>query len=189
MRDEPGLRIFLPASRLRGLSRALLAGMLSAIGVVVTVSVFPDLNLWASGATNRVVDWAIALIALPAPLISLFALWRAIRWLSLSLWPGPVGITATPEGIQTRLGLIESRTYDAKRLVIRYPFELAEELDEGSFEAYLPEEKQLETLMPRLTHPEARRPIQEILMQFGSGDEGDLARRLRPLIERWRHAS
>lgn len=162
--------------------------MVSAIGVVVTLSVFPDLNLWSGGATNRVVDWAIALIALPVPLISLIALWRAIRWLSLSIWPGPVGIAATLEGIQTHLGLIESRTYDAKRLVIRYPFELAEELDEGSFEAYLPEEKQMEMLMPRMTHPQARRPLQEILMQFGSYDEADLARRLRPLIERWRHA-
>jgi hypothetical protein len=164
-----------------------LAGLISAVGAGITLTVFPNLSV--KGGVNRVVDWAMAIITLPAPLVSLFALWRAIRWLSLSLWPGPVGITVTPEGIRTQLGLIESRTYDAKRLIVRYPFELAEELDEGSFEAYLPEEKQMETLVPRITHPSAQRPLQEILMRFTLCDEGELARRLRPLIERWRHAN
>jgi hypothetical protein len=68
----------------------------------------------------------------------------------LGAWPGPIGVLASDDVLEFRLGP-SRRRYDSARLDIRYPFELDDENGDAAFEAHLPEEEQMRRFLPRMT--------------------------------------
>ena len=76
--------------------------------------------------------------------------------------------------------------YDAVRLDVRYPFELSADTVNGSFEAFLPQEEQIARFLPRLLHPDAREPLNQVILRFAGGREEEIAAAMRPAVEQWR---
>ena len=178
--------IVLPVSRSRAFFRALLWGIPAALLSAIAVMIYGGLHFVPSGVSNRVVDYAIALGAGPLLVAALWTALKCLRWSALGLWGGPVEIVAAPTTLTFRLGPFGRRVVNVADLDIRYPFELLDDEDEGGFESFLPEEKQRETLLPRVLQSKSRIPLQESILRFAAGEEADIARALRPAIELWR---
>jgi len=179
-------RVTLPASRSRAASRALLWSAPTALLGATTALIYGRLNFVPSGISNRFVDYSLAVAASPIPLAAVLSLIKALRWWLLCLWPTPVGVFADRSHLQFQLGPFGSRRYDTARMEVRYPFELAGEAEAGSFEAFLPEEQQFATLLPRITHPDAPEPLNRVILRFAAASEADAASALRPVLELWR---
>ncbi len=185
MEREP-LVIRVPLARLRALTRAVFWSVVScAAGLAVTM-IFGRLQFHPTGISNRLVDYSIAVTLLPLAPLAIFSAIRALRWLALCVWPGALGVYASEEALILRLGSFGTRRYDAARLDVRYPFELSGDIDDGAFEAFLPQEEQLASLLPRITHPDARQPLNLVMLRYAGGSESELAHRLRPMLDKWR---
>jgi len=174
-------------SRSRALFRAAIWGVPAVLLGVACVSIYGRLHFIPSGISNRFVDYAFAIAAAPLPLMGLWTALKSIRWFMLFAWGGAIEIVAGPTSIDFRLGSFGRKVFQVADLDIRYPFELIDE-DEGSFESFLPEEQQRATLLPRIIHPNIKSPLQRAILQFAVGDEAQVARALRPMIERWQAA-
>lgn len=184
---DPIPQIFLPASRARALGRGILGGTAAAPAALVLNLAAPSLSFRHSGASNQIEDYALAFAFLLIGIAGLAAAAWGGRWVLLALWPGRIGFVADARGLLWRLGPFGSGRLDAERIEARYLFELDdEELEEGQFEAFLPEETQRRTMLPRLRHPEAPRCVRPLLLNFCGAPEEELADRLRPVIEVWR---
>lgn len=151
--------------------------------------VYPKLNLNSTGANNAIVDWSIALAALPPAIAGIACAFAAGRWALAACWPSPLGFIADASSLTFRLGPFGTRTYDAAQLDVKYLFELAVDGEEDSYEAFLPEEQQMARLLPRITHPTSRERLNALILKFGDGDELAAATSLRPIVERWRRTS
>ncbi len=176
----------IPASRARAVTRGLLwLAPAFLLGVVLRVIVH---ELWMSepGMRSWIVELSLWMALLPLPLVTLSLLFAGLRWLLLGLWPGPVGFFGYEDRLEARLGSFGTRVYDLPRLRVRYFFELDDEVEDGGFEAYLPEEEQIEKYLPRMDHPRSAQPIHQIIMRYAAGSEDRLASQLRPATERWR---
>jgi len=178
--------VVLPIARGRAATRALVCSVPAFLLGIATVLIYGRLNFVPTGVSNRLVDYSIAALSLPIPLISLWMTLKAVRWLLLALWPTRAAVVAEADTLTLRLGPFGTRTYDAQRLDVRYLFELSQDADEGGFEAFLPEEQQRDKFLPRILHPAAREPLNRIILRFVKESEPDAARTLRPLIDRWR---
>lgn len=183
MNDQAAVTI--PVSRSKALLRAVIWGAPSVLLGLAAFFIYSQLHFVPSGISNRLVDYAFAIAALPIPLAGLWTGWKGLGWLALCVWGSPVEIVAKPATLEFRLGPFARRTFNIADLDIRYPFELIDDEDEGGFESFLPEEQQRSTLLPRIVHPTTRSPLQRTILQFAVGDEAELARALRPMIERW----
>jgi hypothetical protein len=178
--------IHVPLDRTRALGRALVIGMLAAVLGTATTLVYSRLDFAASGPTNRLVDYSLAAGMLPLAVVALIAAWKAMGALALALWPARMGISATSERLWIRLGPLGTHTYDARRLAVKYPFELLDDGEDESFESYLPEEEQMARFLPMLKHPDKPEGLKEIILRHAKGTESDVARCLRPAIDAWR---
>jgi len=178
--------VVLSISRGRAASRALLCGIPAILLGITTILIYTRLNFVSTGVSNRLVEYSIAVISLPIPLIALWTALKSLRWLLLALWPASVAVVASSDSLTFRLGPFGTQAYDAPRLEVRYPFELSQDEEGGGFEAFLPEEEQRARLLPRILHPDARGPLQRIILRFVKVAESDAARTLRPSIDRWR---
>jgi hypothetical protein len=176
----------LPVSRSRAATRGLLCLVPALLLGATGAAIYSRLHFVPTAVSNRLVDYSIAVAALPCPIFTLVFGFRAVRWLFLSCWPGDVAIIADETALTLRLGPFGTRVYDTARLDVKYPFELSGEFDDGSFEAYLPEEEQLARFLPRLTHPDAPEPLNRTIRRFAVGAESDVAAALRSVIEHWR---
>ncbi|MCG3129964.1 MAG: hypothetical protein FLDDKLPJ_00703 [Phycisphaerae bacterium] len=182
--------IFLPASRARALLRGILGWSAAAPAALVLNLVAPSLSFRHSGASNQIEDFALAFALLLIGGLGLAAAGWGGRWMLLASWPGQVGFVADGRGVSWRLGPFGSGRLDAARIEARYLFELDdEELEEDRFEAFLPEETQRRTMLPRLRHPQVRRCVRPLLLNFCGAPEEELAARLRPMIDAWRKTS
>ncbi|MEK7730973.1 MAG: hypothetical protein AAB363_03870 [Planctomycetota bacterium] len=178
--------VVLPVARARAASRALVCSVPAFLLGITTILIFGRLNFNPSGVSNRLVDYSMAAISLPIPLIAAWTALKALRWLLLALWPARVAVVAEVDSLTLRLGPFGTRAYDTPRLDIRYLFELSQDADGGGFEAFLPEDEQRAKLLPRILHPAAREPLHRVILRFVKESEPDAARTLRPLIDRWR---
>jgi len=178
--------IVLPVSRGRAASRALVCSVPAILLGITTMLIYGRLNFVPTGVSNRLVDYSIAVIALPVPLIAAWTAFKALRWLLLALWPASVAVVAEVDTLTLRLGPFGTRTYDASTLDVRYPFELSQDADGGGFEAFLPEEEQRAKLLPRILHLTAREPLHRVILYFVKESEPNIARALRPIVDRWR---
>ena len=177
--------VSVPVSRSRALLRAAIWGVPSVLLGLASFSIYTRLHFIPSGISNRFVDYALALATAPLPLAGLWTAIKALRWLLLFAWAGAIEIVASPTSIDFRLGPFGRKIFQVADLDIRYPFEWIDDEDEGAFESFLPEEQQRATLLPRIVHPHIKSPLQRAILQFAVGDEAEIARALRPMIERW----
>ena len=180
--------IFVPLARGRAATRAVLWAVPTLLLGAAAFTVYSRLNFVPTAVSNRIVDYAVAIAALPLPILSLICAVRAIRQILAVFWFAPLGAYASAQALELRLGPFGSATYPAQELSIRYPFELSGDEEDGGFEAFLPEEEQKARLLPRIVHPNAKPPVHRTLLRFLSGDEAQIAKALRPAIELWRAA-
>ncbi len=178
----------LPVDRSRALGRALLWSAPAVLLGAVTVMIYGRLHFSPTGVSNRLVDFSIAVVALPAPVSAILCGVHALRWALLGVWPRPVGVSAQADVLRLHLGPFGTRRYNTDELDVRYPFELSGDTEDGGYEALLPEEEQIATFLPRIHHPDAAEPLKRVIMRFCRGNESDVAALLRPMLDRWRSA-
>lgn len=183
---QPPSPVVLHVSRVNALLGGMLWAALAAVLGAATRAAYHDLVFPPPGQVNRLVDLSIAILALPLPLGGLFGVVAACRWSLLGAWPGDVGVFASAGELVLRLGPFGTKRYKAVELTIAYPFELVEEESDGGVEAHLPIEQQLDSLLPRITHPTAGAPINQMILKFVSMDESAIASELYPVIAMWR---
>jgi len=170
-----------PAAIVRGL---LWASLATIIGVAVWTAI-RQLQFSQTAVSNSLVEFSIAVIALPFAILGIYLAVLALRWIGLGLWPGSVGTFATPDALLLLLGPFGNKRYDVSRLDVRYPFELSGD-DDGGFEAFLPEEEQKDRFLPRLLHPDSKSRINLLILKFVAGPEDEIAKALRPAFDQWR---
>ena len=185
--DAPAVTVVkLVVGRSSALTRGFIwAGVAVLLGAV-TATIYQGLTFTSNGVSSAIVDFSIAVIALPMPISTVITAWIAGRWFLLGVWPASVGICACEDELILRLGPFGTRRYDAARLDIRYPFELGEDEADKGFEAFLPEEQQREQLLPSMAHPKAHEAIDRAILRFAVGSEREIAAALNPVIQRWR---
>jgi hypothetical protein len=161
---------------------------LSAAIILVLLArlIYGRLTFVSTGASNALVDYSVAIIALPIPILGLVLLIVGLRWILLAVWPAKLGIEASENELILRLGPFGTKRFDADRIEVRYPFELRDDEADVGFEAYLPEETQYATFVPRMIHPEAREAIHRTILRFASVDEKAAAAALGPILRQWR---
>ena len=178
--------VVLPVARGRAASRAVLCCVPAILLGITAILIYARLNFVPTGVSNRLVDYSIAAVSLPIPLIAVWTFLKSLRWLLLAQWPARVAVVADYDSLTLRLGPFGTRTYDAARLDVRYPFELSQDAEGGGFEAFLPEEEQQSKFLPRMLHPDAREPLNRVILRFVKDSEVAAAKVLRPVIGRWR---
>lgn len=173
-------------SRGKALTKGVLWLAAAGLAALATYAVYSRLNFVPSAISNRLVDYSAAILALPLPCAGFIAASRSARWIALALWP-KVGIRAQQRGLSFDLGPFGRRQFDAQRMEIRYPYELLDDPGyEPGVEAYLPEEEQLATLLPRLRYPGFGQNLNEVILKFAVEEEVEIAVRLSPVIANWR---
>lgn len=177
--------VSLPLPRGRVLTAAVLWAAGAGLLLHVASLIYMSLDFRSTGVDSVLVDISIALLALPIPVLGIVCAIKALTHLVTAVWPGRVGVFATPSELTLAMGPRGARTYDVERLTVQYPFELEDE-ERGTYEAYLPPEKQFVTILPTITHPDAREPINKTMLNFLGGTEEDLAVAFRPIVAVWR---
>ncbi len=180
------LNTFIPVSRSKALTRAILWGAAALIVGAFAWLIYARVDVRPSAVAGRLVSYSIALVGIPVALSAVIGALAALRWLLLAVWPWRLGIRADDRGLMLDLGPFGAWRYDAARMDVRYPFELSTDVADRIFEAFLPEEEQIAGLLPRITHPEAREPLNLVMLRFAGLSEADLTAALRSLIENWR---
>ena len=181
---DPVVRV--AASRGRALARGTLWAALTLVLGAITFLVLRRIDFQPSAVTGRLVNFSIAAAGLIPAFATLLGLAKALQWLSFALWPAPVGVVARRDAMTLRLAWFGGGRYPAAEMDIRYPFELSPEETEDEFDAFLPEDQQRQRLLPRIVHPSQAVPLNRLLLRFVALPEGDLAARLRPVIDLWR---
>jgi len=178
--------VFVPAARIRALTHSLV--WLVPAFVIFTFSwtiIFGQgtLRLWQALDTVSV---AMMLVVVPFNLLALgLAIW-GLRWLLLALWPGRAGVDARRDELVLAFGPFGTHRYPVADLDVRYLFELDEEGEEEGFEAFLPEEEQIQSYLPRIKYPKSSEPLNREILKFVAGPEPRVARALRPMVAQWR---
>lgn len=180
------IAIHIPVARLKALVRGVWWSMSALLAGLLSYLVYSSLDWRPSAVTSRLVEYCIAVAALPAPATLLYSAFKTLRWVGLCLWPAGVGVLADERSLIFKLGPFGTRVYDVARLDVRYPFELSSEVEDGGYEAFLPEEEQVARFLPRLLHPKSQEPLNRVMLRFVLGDEAAVAAAMRPIIERWR---
>ncbi len=178
--------IFLPLSRGRAATRAVLWAVPTLLLGAATIVVYRPLQFAPTATSNHIVDYAIAIAALPLPALGVVCAIRAVRHFLAVVWFSRLGVYATEQSLRLQFGPFGTVVYPAKELDIRYPFELSGDFENGGFEQYLPEEEQIDRFLPRIIHPRAKLPINRTILQFVSADEALIASMMRPAIGQWR---
>lgn len=154
-------------------------------GTVVGVFVWQaagGLRFTPTGATNRISDYAAALILLPFALTALYLLMVGLRWLLLALWPAAVRVECATGAIEFHLGPFGRSRFDAQRLSARYPYELDADDDEQQFEKFEDPEVQERDRLPVMTHPAYPGRLELLIRRFTTDDETALAEKMRPFL-------
>lgn len=187
MKVDANPLVFLPADRGKAVVHGLLWLAAAFLLGFLVVVIFQSLPFGRDNVANRrLVDYAIAVAALPIAAAALATLFAWLRWFLLGLWPGHVGIAATADALTFRLGPFGTRRYAASALDVKYPFELSGDFEDGGFEAFLPEEEQIAKFLPRIQHPAAREPLNRVILRFAKGAEPEIAAALQPALVVWR---
>ena len=191
--DESGLALgdelqcTVAVDRARAVVRAFFWTVPALVFGAFTFPIYTNLDFATTAVSNGAVQAALALLASPLPIVAVICAFQAGRWFLLAAWPGPLGVFTDRQRLVLKLGSFGQREYAANALDIRYPFELLDEgAEEVTFEAYLPEDEQIEKFVPRIVHRTAHEPVGRTILRFGKGTEADIAARLRPFIVVWR---
>lgn len=179
------IAVHIPVARLQALVRGVWWGMSALLAGLLSYLVYSSLDWKPTAVTSRLVEYCIAVAALPALATLFYSAFKALRWVALCLWPTGVGVHADERSLVFKLGPFGTRAYDVTRLDVRYPFELSSDVEDGGYEAFLPEEEQVARFLPQLLHPMSQEPLNRVMLRFVLGDEAAVAAEMRPIIERW----
>lgn len=182
----PTESIFVPIGRTRAITRALLRLAPALVVATISWSVLANVRLSGSGGSTPIIDVALALLVVPFGLGAIALGLSGLRWLALALWPRRAGVHADPVAVTLALGPFGTRRYQTDRLEVRYLFECSDDDEVDTFEALLPEEEQIRRFLPIMRHPDAREPLNRVVLRFAAGPESAVARTLRPMIALWR---
>lgn len=186
MNDDGDMLAVLPVQRGNAASRAVLWGLLAAGLTLLVVSVLRGLQFRPTGASNRLVDYSIAVLLLPIACFAAYAVVASSRLALLACWPAAVGVFATRDELILRFGPFGTKRFDVDRLEVCYPFEESEDAAEDGYEALLPEEVQLAQLCPRIAHPLAPHRLDIVIARRTGYTGQEIAGLLRPAIEYYR---
>lgn len=175
-------RIFLPLARGRALLRGLVRFAGGLIFGIAAAAIFSKLDFTRTGVHSRLVEVSLALFALPFAVAAVGCVWHGFRYVLAALAVVELGVTLRATSMALRLGPFGSKVYPVAELDIKYPFEFSG--DEESFEAFLPEELQRATMLPRITHASEKVPISRQILRFVHRTEPEIAQRIRPWVER-----
>lgn len=183
--EMPPASVEIPVSRVRAMSRAVALGAPAfALGLIVVLAL-RGLRFTGGGLSNRLVDYCWAALLFPLVPLTLYLAAISIRQLLLSVWPFRLGIVFSPRSLQIRLGPFGRREYDASELTVRYPFEIPEAAEGGSFEALLPIEEQLSTFVPSILERDSKRCLGRRIVRFSSLNEEEIAATAREVVAHW----
>lgn len=178
--------VFIPFARGRAATRAVLWTVPAFLLGAACVLIYGRLTFARTAISNAIVDYAIGLATLPLIALAFLCGFRAIRYLAAVIWPAKLGVLASDGRLELCLGPFGHVVYPVEELDIRYPFELIDDPEEGGFEQFVPEEEQIERMIPRIKHATEKEPINRTILRFMAGEEKDIAVALRPAIELWR---
>jgi len=161
---------------------------LAAAVVIVTLAwtVLSQLHFKGGAPASLIVTIALALVIVPFGLVGVITAISGLRWLAAACWPTSLGIEADATTLTLALGPFGTRRYDTARLDVRYPFELDDDEEGDTFEALLPEERQIREFLPNMRHPDTRDAIDRVMLRFVDGTERNVAGALRPVLAIWR---
>jgi hypothetical protein len=177
-------RLIIPISRSRAAERSAWRLLPGAILCALTWLVERNLNFTSSGVTPRITDIAVAIAIAPFAILGLWLVIAGIRQLSAAVWPTQLGVFADPNVLVLNWGPLGKKQYDWNRITAQYFFEMEEPPEDAQFESHLPEEQQLDSFLPVLTHPDAQGPIRNTILRYCAGSERTIAAAFRPLLSR-----
>ncbi len=184
--DNLSVKLSIPASRSRASVRGLLCLVPALLLGAASALIYGGLRFDPSAGSGRIIAFSVAAAALPCPMAALIFGYRGLRWLLLAGWPDRVGVEAEEATLTLRLGPFGTRSFDASRLDVSYPFEQGDDSDDAGFEAHLPEDEQLARFLPRISHPESPEPLNRVILRHAVGSEAEIATALRPAVDCWR---
>lgn len=184
--DGENASVRISVSRVRAASRGVAYGAPAIILGLIVFGVLGGLRFSPTGLSNRLVDFSLAAMLIPLAGASLYAGFASVRHFLLSAWPFPLGIVFGERSLRLHLGPFGRMEYDVHKLDVTYPFEQSVDLAGGSFEAFLPVEEQIATLLPRISHGDEPRAIDRRVLRFAAHSEEELAGMVRDIISRWR---
>ena len=180
------LAVHVPVARSKALTRGAFWIAPAIVLGFATLMVYERVDLRPTAVSSRFVEYSLLLAGLPFAMSAALCVFVCLRWLLLWIWPGNLVILASEDELTFRLGPFGTRRYDAGRFVVSYPFELSPDEEGSGFEAYLPEEEQIETLLPRVDHPDAPGPLNLLILRYVTATEREMAGTLRTVIRGWR---
>lgn len=183
--DFMAATVFIPFARGRAVTRATLWAVPALLLGAAAAIIFSRLDFRPTAVSSGIVDYAIAIAALPLAVVAVVSGLRTVQHVLAAVWPGPLGIQADREYLQLFLGPFGMRGYRVVELDVRYPFEMEDE-DGGGFEQFLPEVEQMARMLPRIIHRGTKVPINRTILRFAAGDEAAIASGLLPVIQHWR---
>jgi hypothetical protein len=175
-------------SRTKAFWHGVLLGAPAAMLVVATVAVFSALAARPGSLPSGLVEASVWILVLPLPLLALLLGLVALRWLLLAFWPASIGVCAKSDFLNLAFGPFGTKRLNAEELDIRYPFDCEDDEveDERTFEAFLPEEKQIQMFLPRISHPSSTALLDRRILKFTGLEEEEAAAKLAPVILLWR---
>lgn len=184
--DGGSATVRIKVSRVRAASRAIAFGAPAILLGLIVVIVLGKLRFSPTGFSNRVVDYSVAALLIPLAGLSAYGTLASVRHFLLSCWPLPLGIVFEERKLLLCLGPFGRWEYDVHMLEIQYPFEQSVDLAGGSFEAFLPVDEQLATLVPHISLSGERDAIDRRILRFAAHSEEELASMVRDVISQWR---
>ena len=182
--DTCPISVSLRVDRIRALGRGLVWLTAAIPLLLIFLSLYSRLDFTTTGVHSLLVEASLAVMALPIGAGAVLCAVRGFQFLLLGLWIGETVIEADAHQLTLRLGPFGKSVYPVNELDIKYPFELSG--DDESFEAFLPEETQRTTMLPRILHPSAKEPINRTMLRFAKGTEAEIVQRMRPWVEQIR---
>lgn len=153
---------------------------------VVIYRAWQRLRFDPTPASNRLPDYALAVVYLAIGAVAIALLWYGVKWLVFALWPGPIEIVADEDGLAIPTGPIGRRRYDWARMTARYSFEVAPDEEAFVFDSLMDEDDEPDARLPLFEHAESRLPLNVALERLIDVRSPTVIARLRPWIERLR---
>jgi len=143
--------VTIPVSRGRAWERAALRIGPGVVTAFLSAHALGRLNFAPSGISNRITDYALAMILVPIALVGLALVVFGLRWLLMSMWFGKLEIVGTEDALTFRLGPLGAQRYTLEELTVYYPFEFCPEEElEGVYESLLDPAVQMEEYLPHI---------------------------------------
>lgn len=181
--EKPKRPVRIPVSRRAGWLRGPVAAPAGAVICIVVYLAWQPLRFDPNPASNRLTDYALAVVYAAVGLIGIGLLWYGLKWLIFALWPGPVELVADEGGLTVPTGPFAVHRYDWERMTARYSFEVEPDEEGFAFDSLMDEDEEPDARLPLLQHPESRIPLNVALERLIDVRSPVHIARLRPWID------